>query len=155
MEHAIAVTGDPAITDRWKDTSMELEFKKDFEAAAGQWDNFWQGRNTRPALSAILPKPGVTPVPKPAYASGATGNFDPVVDQLLAWAETHDFLGDAIPFFYLEFAADHFAALLGADLRFNETELGGWAVPCIEDLASANIHFDREGKWWNRVASGT
>lgn len=130
---------------------MELAFKQGFDSVANQWDMFWQGRNTRPAVSAVLTKPGVTPVSKPAYASGATGDFDPVIDQLLAWAETHDFLADAIPFFYLEFAADHFAACLGADLTFSETEPGGWAVPFVEDLARSDIRFDRECRWWRRT----
>ncbi len=63
---------------------MELEFKEEFEAAADRWEKFWKGRNTRPAVAAVLPKPGVTPVPKPGFAAGATGNFEPVIDQLLA-----------------------------------------------------------------------
>ena len=130
---------------------MELEFKKDFRAAAEQWENFSAGRNTRPVMSCVLPKAGVAPVPKPPYASGARGGFDAVIDQLLAWAETHDFLAESIPFFYLEFGADHFAALLGGDLKFSESDPGGWAVPFVADLADAEIHFDREGKWWKRT----
>lgn len=130
---------------------MELEFKTDFADAAAQWEKFWTGQNSRPAVSAVLPKPGITPVERPPYASGVTGDFEPVIGQLLAWAETHEFLADAIPFYYLEFAANHFAALLGADLEFSETEPGGWAVPFIEDLAAADIRFDREGKWWKRT----
>ena len=97
---------------------MELEFKRDFEDVGRRWEAFWKGENTRPLIAAILPRQGVAPVEKPPYASGADGNFEPVIDQLLRWAETHEFLGEAIPFYYLEFAADHFAALLGADLVF-------------------------------------
>lgn len=130
---------------------MELEFKKDFEAAVEQWARFWKGENTRPTVSAILPKPGVAPVDKPGYASGAKEDFEPVIDQLLLWAETHEFLADAIPFYYLEFAADHFAALLGADLKFSETEPGGWAVPFVGDLDHVEIHFDRDVYWWRRT----
>jgi 5-methyltetrahydrofolate--homocysteine methyltransferase len=130
---------------------MELEFKQDFAAAAAQWDSFWKGENTRPAVWAVIPKSGAAPVEKPGYAVGADGEFEPVVDQLLAWAEAHEFLADAIPFFYLEFASNHFAALLGADLEFSQTEPGGWAVPFVEDLGSAEIGFDREGRWWRRT----
>jgi hypothetical protein len=130
---------------------MELEFKPDVEAAVAHWASFWKGANNRPAVSAILPKQGVKAIAEPAYAAGATEDFDPVIDQLLLWAETHEFLADAIPFYYLEFAADHFAALLGADLRFSATEPGGWAVPFIHDLEHADIHFDREGYWWRRT----
>jgi len=130
---------------------MELEFKKDFDAAVQQWRAFWQGENTRAAVYAELPKPGVTPVARPRYASGATEDFEPIIDQLLAWAETHDFLADAIPFYYLEFAAEHFAALLGADLKFSETEPGGWTIPFVRDLEHAEIGFDRDGYWWKRT----
>lgn len=130
---------------------MQLKFKTDFEQAASQWDRFWKGENTRPTVSAILPKPNVAPVSKPGYASGAREDFEPVIKQLLAWAETHDFLADAIPFYYLEFAADHFAALLGANLKFSETEPGGWAIPFVKDISRAEIRFDREGEWWKRT----
>ncbi|MDD5705025.1 MAG: hypothetical protein PHR35_03810 [Kiritimatiellae bacterium] len=130
---------------------MELEFKKDFEAAVEQWGRFWKGKNNRPAVSAILPKPGVATVDKPEYASGAREDFEPVIDKLLQWAETHEFLADAIPFYYLEFAADHFAALLGADLKFSEAKPGGWAVPFVRDLDHAEIRFDRDGYWWRRT----
>jgi 5-methyltetrahydrofolate--homocysteine methyltransferase len=130
---------------------MELAYKPDLGDALAQWKKFWRGTNTRPSVSAVIPKPGVTPVDKPAYASGANEDFAPVIDQLLMWAETHEFLGDAIPFYYLEFAADHFAALLGADLAFSETEPGGWAVPFVEDIEHAEIRFDRNGYWWRRT----
>jgi len=128
---------------------MELEFKPDFEAIRKRWDAFWRGENTRPALAAVLPKPGVESVSKPPYTAGRDGNFTPVIDQLLRWAETHEFLGEALPFFYLEFAADHFATFLGADLRFHESGNGhGWAVPFIKDWDADEIRFRREGKWW-------
>jgi 5-methyltetrahydrofolate--homocysteine methyltransferase len=130
---------------------MELAFKADLDGALAQWGRFWQGTNTRPAVWAVIPRPGVTPVDKPGYAAGADGDYEPVIDQLLLWAETHEFLADAIPFTYLEFAADHFAALLGADLMFSETEPGGWAVPFVEDLDHAEIRFDRGGTWWRRT----
>ena len=89
--------------------SKRLEFKADFAAARRRWDEFWSGRNGRPLLAAVLPKPGVTPVAAPDYAAGARGDFGPVIEQVLEWAATHEFLGEAIPFYYLEFAADHFA----------------------------------------------
>jgi 5-methyltetrahydrofolate--homocysteine methyltransferase len=130
---------------------MQLAFKTDFEQAASQWDRFWKGENARPAVSVILPKPNVIPVGKPGYASGAHGDFEPVIHQLLAWAETHEFLADAIPFYYLEFAADHFAALLGGDLQFNNSGPGGWAIPFVKDIDHAEIHFNRDSRWWKRT----
>jgi 5-methyltetrahydrofolate--homocysteine methyltransferase len=132
-------------------TTPSLEFKDDFAEAADRWQAFWVGRNTLPVVGAVVPRSGVTPIEKPVYAAGAEGDLEPVIEQLLAWAETHQFVRDAIPFYYLEFAADHFATFLGADLEWREGQEGGWAVPCIDDLASAEIHFDRDGKWWRRT----
>lgn len=110
-----------------------------------------RGENRRPLVSAVIPKPGREPAQKPGYASGADGNPRPVIDQLQRWAETHEFLGEAIPFYYLEFAADHFAALLGADLVFRPNEPGAWAVPFVKDLSGAEIRFRPEEKWWRRT----
>jgi 5-methyltetrahydrofolate--homocysteine methyltransferase len=74
-----------------------------------------------------------------------------VIEQTLEWAASHDFLGEAIPLYYMEFAANHFATFLGGDLTFSETEPGGWSVPCIEDLERADIRFRPESKWWRRT----
>ena len=127
--------------------------RADFDAVADRWDAFWRGENRRPMVMAVLPKAGVEPVSKPPYASGADGQFGPAIDQLLRWEETHDFLGDALPFYYLEFGADHFASLLGADLTFRDNEPGGWAVPFVEDLDAVDLRFRREGKWWQRTVA--
>jgi len=81
---------------------MELEFKPDFSEAQKQWKAFWNGKNRRPLVCVTLPKEGMEPVEKPPYTSGADGNFEPVIDQLLAWAASHIFIGEAIPFYYLE-----------------------------------------------------
>lgn len=132
---------------------MELEYRPDLDAAKDQWGKFWAGENTRPAVSAVLPKSGIEPVEKPGYAAGAREDFDPIIDQLLEWAGTHLFLADAIPFFYLEFSSDHFASLLGADLVFRDSGPGGWAVPFVKDLAHDEIHFDRDSYWWKRTVA--
>jgi len=39
--------------------------------SAAQWERFWKGEDTRPAVFAVLAKPQVTPVAKPGYACGA------------------------------------------------------------------------------------
>ena len=126
------------------------QYKHDFAAAQNRWDEFWKGNNSRPILCAILPRKGMKQVPKPAYASGHDGNFAPVLDQLTGWAETHEFLGEAMPFYYLEFAADHFSTLLGADLQF-PGEGGGWPLHFVEDWAQTKLAFQRQGKWWRRT----
>ena len=122
-------------------------YKPDIDAAKQRWGTFWNGTNKRPMLSAILPKAGIKPVEKPPYAVGHDGNFAPVLDQLKGWAETHEFLGEAIPYFYLEFAPDHFSSLLGADLSF-PGEGGGWPVHFVNDWENTELSFKRDGKWW-------
>ena len=131
---------------------MELEFKPDFSEAQKQWKAFWNGKNRRPLVCVTLPKEGMEPVEKPPYTSGADGNFEPVIDQLLAWAASHIFIGEAIPFYYLEFGPDHFSALLGADLKFDSNSPGtSWCQPFIKDWDDAEIRFRRDSFWWKRT----
>ncbi len=60
---------------------MDLEFKPDFEETRQRWAAFWNGEKLdRPLVSIVIPKPGVEPVEKPPYTSGADGNFKPVID---------------------------------------------------------------------------
>ncbi|HBC89190.1 MAG TPA: hypothetical protein DCZ94_19800 [Lentisphaeria bacterium] len=125
-------------------------YKSDIDAAKNNWDTFWNGTNKRPMLSAVLPRKGKTPVEKPPYAAGHDGNFAPVLDQICGWVETHEFLGEAIPFHYLEFAADHFSILLGADLVF-PGEGGGWPLHFVNSWEKTELSFKRHGKWWRRT----
>lgn len=138
----------------YKTKSMELEFKPDFEKTRSAWAAFWAGTLDRPIYTAIVPRLGADPAPPPTYGSGWDGDFDPVVEQALRFFATHDFLGDAIPFYYAEFAASHFAALLGCDLRFDADSSGGWTEPSLvnADLDTVEIRFQREGPWWRRTA---
>ncbi|MHB0999245.1 MAG: uroporphyrinogen decarboxylase/cobalamine-independent methonine synthase family protein [Armatimonadota bacterium] len=125
---------------------MELEFKPDFESTQHKWDAFWRGESTGPLAGVVLPKEGVTPVPHPGYLEGRDGNFTPIIDQLLAYGETHHFLGSAIPFFLLEWGPDTFSSFLGADLIFVPTT--SWCVPFVEDWDKTEIRFQRDSKWW-------
>ena len=131
---------------------MKLEFKPDFEEARQRWAAFWKGENKRPLVNITIPKEGVEPVPHPRYLAGSDGNFEPVIDQLLAWGETHEFIGEAIPFYYLEFGPDTFASYLGADLKFLPDHPDtSWSVPFVEDWDDVEIKFRRDSKWWQRT----
>lgn len=134
---------------------MAIGGREDFEDVRRQWDAFWRGENQRPAVIMTAPVEGVEPAPKPAYAAGHDGNFGPVIDQVLRWAESNQFLGDALPFYYIEFGADQFATFLGADLTFPDEEQGGWATTTLEgvELKDAEIRFQPESKWWERVTA--
>jgi 5-methyltetrahydrofolate--homocysteine methyltransferase len=130
---------------------MELELKPDFAEARELWSRFWEGRNERPAISAVLPKPDREPAAPPPRFAGRDGDVESLAEQVLAWADSRLFLGDAIPFHYVEFSADHFAALLGCDLVFPDPDEGGWPVNALEDVAldEVDIRFREESPWWS------
>lgn len=124
---------------------MELEFKSDFENTRHKWDAFWHG-DLPTMAGAICPKEGVNPVSHPPYLEGRDGNFTPIIDQLLAYADSHEFVGSAIPFFILEWGPDTFSAFTGADLVFGAGT--SWCMPYVEDWNDVEIRFDRGSKWW-------
>lgn len=131
---------------------MKLEFKPDFEEARQRWTDFWEGKNKRPLVNIVIPKEGMEPVDPPAYLAGSDGKFEPVIDQLLAWGETHEFIGEAIPFYMLEFGPDTFASYLGADLKFLPDHPDtSWSVPFVEDWDDVEIKFRRDSIWWKRT----
>ena len=130
---------------------MDLEYKPDFEAARARWAAFWRGESPRPLVHAVRPKPGASPVPRPRPYDCAFGELDPIIDQALGWAASHEFLADAIPYFTITFAPDHFAALLGAEIVRGESGATNWVKPCLTRLEDAEIAFRPEGRWWRRT----
>ena len=94
----------------------ELEFRSDFDDVKQNWRRFWAGTLGRPILLAQPPKTGVEPVAKPPWGAAFTRDGEQVVDQLLRWAETHEFLGDAVPFGCPSLIIDLLPALLGAEI---------------------------------------
>jgi hypothetical protein len=132
---------------------MQLEFKPDFDQARQRWDSLWKGVNTRPLVLAVIPKTGAESPEPPRNMSWFDGPFEPVIDQLLAWAEAHEFLGESIPFFCLHFGADTMAGYLGGELKLagDRGDSGSWAVPFIEDLDKTEIRFHKDGYWWRRT----
>lgn len=131
--------------------AMELEFKPDFAETRERWDRFWQGESDRPMLFAIRPKPGVEAVEKPRPYACAFGDLEALADQAVAWASTHEFLGDAVPSFMVTFAPDHFAALLGGEIKRPDSGHSNWVKPCLSSLEGAEIRFQRDGQWWQRT----
>lgn len=130
---------------------MDLGFRPDCDETRARWAAFWRGESKRPLLYATRPRPGVTPIPKPRPYDCAFGELDPIIEQTLGWAATHEFLGDAIPSFMVTFAPDHFAALLGAEIVRSEEGKTNWVEPCLDSLEGAEIRFRREGRWWRRT----
>ncbi|MBN1445074.1 MAG: hypothetical protein JW957_03080 [Candidatus Omnitrophica bacterium] len=133
---------------------MDLKTRPDFCEVRKRWRAFWLDENSRPIICIVIPKKEVEPVEKPPYLSGADGNFGPAIDQLLLWTETHDFIGDAIPFYHLEFGPAHFSALLGTDLKFNNSSFGtSWSQPFVANWDKTKIAFRRDSLWWKRTVN--
>lgn len=130
---------------------MELEFKNDFRQAGKRWDAFWRGENTRPMIRIVVPKKGAAPGAPPPYLAGHDGVYEPAIDQLLEWAASYDFVGEAMPYYILEFGPDTFSAYLGADLDFGHGPHTSWCVPFIKDWDETEIKFRRGCVWWQRT----
>jgi hypothetical protein len=130
---------------------MKLEFKSDLQPAFDMWNMFWSGENTRPIIMATLPKPGCRAVEPPSYLTAFDCDFNDLGRQLVAWGETHEFLGETIPNYYLEFGPDTFSAYLGCDLLLAEDRSTSWSVPFVEDWEKTEIRFHRGGFWWQRT----
>ena len=135
--------------------NYEMATKPDFGKTAARWDRFWRGEHPEPLIAAVLPKEGAEPVAKPStYALGPDLDIAAFADQAVRWAETHDFLGAAIPFIYLEFAADQFSTFLGVDLQFPNPDEGGWPIHTHDTCPLEDIHveFRSGGRWWDLIA---
>lgn len=130
---------------------MAIEYKDDGAAARRHWEAFWNGSNERPLFQAITPRSGVKSINKPRPYDCAFGELDPLIDQTLGWAATHEFLADSIPSFMITFAPDHFAALLGAEIVRSESSKTNWVEPNLQTLEGVDISFQRNGKWWERT----
>ncbi len=129
---------------------MELEFKSDFAETRRQWECFWSGHCQTPMISCVIPKAGKKTVEPPVYPSGYDGNFEPVIDRLIDWADSRLFLGAAVPFYYLEFGPDHFSSFLGCNLNFNQPGTS-WAEHWVRDWDDVEIRFQRDSVWWQRT----
>ncbi|MCC7494995.1 MAG: hypothetical protein IT204_21785 [Fimbriimonadaceae bacterium] len=130
--------------------------KPDFAAARAAWDAFWRHASPGPLVAAVVPRPGVERVAKPSsYALGPDLDVVAFAEQGLRWAASHEFIGAAIPFVYLEFAADQFATFLGCDLRFPSPGEGGWPTHPLagQPLAEVEIRFQTAGRWWQHISS--
>ena len=130
----------------------DLEFRRDFDEVRQNWREFWAGTLHRPILLAVPPKAGVEPITKPAWGAAFSRPYEEVVDQALRWAETHEFLGDAVPFFTPSLIIDLMPAFLGAEIISIKESWGTdtHATPLIGDLGSADIRFRRDSVWWER-----
>ena len=133
---------------------MELELRPDVDAVLERWDGFWRGENKRPLVYATRPRDGVEPVERPNQYSFTFGDVEALSDQVLRWAASMEFLGDAIPFYQVSLAADHFAALLGAEMRQHPDSAETiWVEPFVQDWDAAELRFRPDGRWWEHTVT--
>jgi hypothetical protein len=135
-------------------SSLSLELKPDFHAAQQRWLAFWAHELLdRPCCVMRAPKQGAPTAPAPPYMAGAREDFGPVIEQILAWARSVYWGGDAIPCYSPSFGPDQMAAWLGAELHFPAQSFGtNWVVPSIDDWQEAlPITLDPNNYWWRRM----
>jgi hypothetical protein len=115
---------------------MELEFRPDFDKVRKNWQMMWQGTLKRPILLLTVPREGITPISKPDWGAARTEPYEQVCDQALRWAETHEFLGDTVPFYPPSLIINIYEALMGAEIEIVHESWGvdTHTVPCIKSL---------------------
>jgi hypothetical protein len=131
---------------------IELEFRPDFETVRKNWHLMWEGKLNRPILMITIPKPGVAVAEKPPWGAARTTPFEEICDQALRWAETHKFLGDAVPFYTPSLIIGIYEALLGAEIQMIQESWGvdTRVIPCLRDLNSFEGRMHRESEWWEK-----
>jgi 5-methyltetrahydrofolate--homocysteine methyltransferase len=121
------------------------------------WRKFWSDELDSPIVAVTAPKPGIEvtsrPVLKNIIETLMAGNINQLSDQLLAWSDTHEFFGGAIPYFHMNFGADHFSALIGGDIEWhNDSPDTTWSKkPFISDINQAEISFKPQSEWWEKT----
>jgi hypothetical protein len=129
---------------------MELEFRQDFERVRENWRLMWTGKLARPILMITIPKEGVKPVAKPAWGAARTQSCEELCDQVLRWAETHEFYGDAVPFHSPSLIIGLIAAFLGAKIIMVKES---WGVdthvePLGREFDDMDFTPDYDNPWW-------
>jgi hypothetical protein len=79
-------------------------------------------------------------------------DHEQVVDQALRWAETHEFLGDAIPYHTPSICVGQFEGMLGARVQDIRESWGvdTHPIPFLKDLDPSLIRLDKSSFWWEK-----
>ncbi len=129
---------------------MKLAYKPDFEQAKEYWRAFWAHELLdRPCLAITAPKEGVEPAPPPPYLAGAEGDFEQAFAAYEAFAATHYFAGEAIPYFDISLGPDQFSACLGGKLEYGTGT--AWVNPFVEDLATFTFELKPDNPDWLKL----
>lgn len=138
----------PQITD-----TTFLESKPDFQDAQRRWMAFWQKEIIdRPCSVIRSPKAGAPRASAPRYMAEAHHDATEVAQQVVTWAESVYWGGEAIPCYNPSFGPDMMSAFLGARLEFSRDHSTSWAEACIHDWEGAlPIALDAGNYWWRRM----
>jgi hypothetical protein len=131
-----------------------LALKSDFDSVQKRWLAFWQHEIIdRPCCLVRAPKAEAIRRQPPPYLAGAKGDLRSVALQVVAWAESIYWGGEAVPYYSPSFGPDMMAAFLGAPLVFPEEKVGtNWAQACIDDWEKALLlRLDPDNYWWRRM----
>jgi hypothetical protein len=114
-------------------------YKKDFQTVRETWTNWWNAEDgVQPITINFSPKSGITnsSLPNPVFDGD---NVDILIEQLYAWVESHELSENYVPGCVVNFGADHFAALLGADLQVNKESRTTWIKPNVSSWSQTDI----------------
>ena len=132
---------------------MNLAYKSDFDEAKKYWRAYWAGEILdRPCVCIKTLRDENNPPPGPLNLNGLS---DPqaVLEEYDRWASEVLWLGEAIPYFTVNFGPDQYAAWLGGDLCHSSLdEQTSWAVPIINNYGTDVRGMDSpHGVWWDRM----
>ena len=124
-------------------SKLELEFKPDCDRACQMWQAFWNGDDLpRPLVSIVIPKKGIKSVSLPSYTACLREDVDKVIERVIAWGASHDFIGEAIPFYRINVGCIMSAMVGAKQVIHPDSPDTVWSVPCLEDWDKFEIKFN-------------
>jgi hypothetical protein len=133
---------------------LPLEPKPNFAEAVRRMEAFWAGEVIdRPAINLTAPLPDREWLPGGRYMEGARDEFGPIIERVVHNVGNTYFAGEAMPMYVPSFGPDQWAAWMGADLEWSDTDQStNWVVPFVEDWEAVfPLRFETEGRWWTRM----
>ena len=133
---------------------LPLEPKPNFAEAVTRMEAFWAGEIIdRPAINLTAPLPEREWIGGQFYMEGAREDFAPIIERTVHNVYNTYYAAEAMPMYVPSFGPDQWAAWMGADLEWSDTDQStNWVIPFVEDWeACFPLHFELQGKWWTRM----
>ena len=138
---------------------MPIEHIDDWERRIARQDAFWERAVIdRPVCQISFPKQEtICPWPPcreyPSYRDRWM-DTDRVVQQALASAMNHHFLGDALPSAWPNLGPEVFSAFFGLEMEY--TADTSWAIPVIHHWSDArSVRFSEDNFYWRKLLEMT